>query len=297
MRYFILFIVFIIFSNCVSTKVFNDLESRYAKVKIERNNLLESQDSLQQSWDKLNNFLIETRENLQISRDSYNASLKKIKIIQDEFNLLKENSNLKIQQSIAKNNALLKEIAIKETELQSRSEKVEQLEKMIQDQRQALNDLKETLSDALLNFQGKGLTVEQLNGKVYVSMENKLLFKSGKWNVEKQGIKALKQLANVLVDNPDISILIEGHTDNVPVNSKGDIKSNWDLSTKRATAVVEILLQNEQILPQNLTAAGRSEYLPIAPNSTFEGRAANRRIEIILSPSLDKITTILEKKN
>ena len=128
-------------------------------------------------------------------------------------------------------------------------------------------------------------------------MENKLLFKSGKWNVEKQGIKALKQLANVLVDNPDISILIEGHTDNVPVNSKGDIKSNWDLSTKRATAVVEILLQNEQILPQNLTAAGRSEYLPIAPNSTFEGRAANRRIEIILSPSLDKITTILEKKN
>ena len=201
------------------------------------------------------------------------------------------------EQSIAKNNALLKEIAIKETELQSRSEKVEQLEKMIQDQRQALNDLKETLSDALLNFQGKGLTVEQLNGKVYVSMENKLLFKSGKWNVEKQGIKALKQLANVLVDNPDISILIEGHTDNVPVNSKGDIKSNWDLSTKRATAVVEILLQNEQILPQNLTAAGRSEYLPIAPNSTFEGRAANRRIEIILSPSLDKITTILEKKN
>ena len=153
------------------------MESRYNKMKIERNNLLGSQDSLQQSWDKLNNFLIETRENLQISRDSYNASLKKIKIIQDEFNLLKENSNLKIQQSIAKNNALLKEIAIKETELQSRSEKVEQLEKMIQDQRQALNDLKETLSDALLNFQGKGLTVEQLNGKVYVSMENKLLFK------------------------------------------------------------------------------------------------------------------------
>ena len=105
MRYFILFIVFIIFSNCVSTKVFNDLESRYAKVKIERNNLLESQDSLQQSWDKLNNFLIETRENLQISRDSYNSSLKKIKIIRDEFNLLKENSNLKIQKSIAKNNS------------------------------------------------------------------------------------------------------------------------------------------------------------------------------------------------
>ena len=110
-------------------------------------------------------------------------------------------------------------------------------------------------------------------------------------------MSSVKHLIFIDENLSDISILIEGHTDNIPVSSKGDIKSNWDLSTKRATAVVEILLQNEQILPQNLTAAGRSEYLPIAPNSTFEGRAANRRIEIILSPSLDEITTILEKKN
>jgi chemotaxis protein MotB len=179
-------------------------------------------------------------------------------------------------------------------ELQSRSERVDQLEAMIQNQKQALDELKERLSNALLNFKGKGLTVEQRNGKVYVSMENKLLFKSGRWDIEPQGKNALRELASVLEENPDISILIEGHTDNVPFSPKGQLESNWDLSTKRATAVVNILLENEQILPQNLTAAGRSEFVPIAPNSSAEGRAANRRIEVVLSPSLDEITSLLE---
>ena len=98
----------------------------------------------------------------------------------------------------------------------------------------------------------------------------------------------------MLEENPDISILIEGHTDNIPFSAKGQLESNWDLSTKRATAVVKILLENDQILPENLTAAGRSEYMPIAPNSSSEGRASNRRIEVVLSPSLDKITSLLE---
>ena len=128
-------------------------------------------------------------------------------------------------------------------------------------------------------------------------MKNKLLFKSGKWDIEEQGKQALIQLSKVLELNPDISILIEGHTDNVPFTSKGNMESNWDLSTKRATAVVGIILQNDQILPQNLTAAGRSEYLSIAPNSSVEGRASNRRIEVILSPSLEEITALLEKNN
>ena len=120
-------------------------------------------------------------------------------------------------------------------------------------------------------------------------MENKLLFKSGKWNIELQGKQALMRLSKVLEENPDISILIEGHTDNIPFTSNGSMESNWDLSTKRATAVVEILLENNNILPQNLTAAGKSEFVPIASNTTIEGRAANRRIEIILSPSLDNL--------
>lgn len=284
-------------SSCVSTKVFNDLELRYAQMKDQRIALEKEKDSLQQSWDRLNDKSNETSLYLKRSRDSVAQAIKEIQSLEKEFTLLKENSDLKIQESIAKNNTLLKQIALKETELQSRGARVDQLEQMIEDQKKALNDLKERLSSALLNYKGKGLTVEQRNGKVYISMENKLLFKSGSWVVEAEGVQALGQLAKVLEKNPEITVLIEGHTDNVPFTSKGALESNWDLSTKRATAVVQILLKNKQILPQNLTAAGRSEYVPIAPNSSAEGRAANRRIEVVLSPSLDEITTLLEANN
>ena len=297
MKYYILFIVFSFCSSCVTTKVFNDLEVRYYEMKTQSNVFKNSKDSIQKSWVKLNEKWNETKSYLKRSRDSINSGLNEIKILQDEYFLLKENSDQKIKENIEKNNSLIKEIAIKETELQSRLDRVNDLEKMINEQKTSLNQLKESLSDALLNFEGKGLTVQQRNGKVYISMENKLLFKSGKWDIEREGKKALIQLSKVLEKNPDISILIEGHTDNVPFTSRGDVESNWDLSTKRATAVVKILLQNNKILPQNLTAAGRSKYLPIAPNSSKEGRASNRRIEVILSPSLEKITKLLEINN
>lgn len=297
MRYFNLFIVLIFFSSCVTTKVFDDLEVRYSEMKIERNRLKNSKDSIQKYGLKLNQELNETKSYLIRSRDSINLGIKEIKILQEEFALLKQSSDIEIRKNIAKNNSLLKEIAIKETKLQSRLDRVNQLEQMIQDQKASLSQLKESLSDALLNYKGKGLTVQKRNGKVYISMENKLLFKSGKWDIESQGKQALIQLSKVLALNPNIAILIEGHTDNVPFISKGHIESNWDLSTKRATAVVEILLQNDQILPKNLTAAGRSEYLSIAPNNSVEGRASNRRIEVILSPSLEEITALLEKNN
>jgi chemotaxis protein MotB len=297
MKQFFLFgLVFFLlsFSSCVSTKVFNDLEARYAIVKSERNGFEKSRDSLQQAWDKLDNDLSEVSSYLERSRDSVSMALEQVKQWEEKYVLLKENSEEKIQNSIAQNNALLKEIALRKTELQSRSERVDQLEEMIQNQKQALSELKNRISNALLNFEGKGLTVEQRNGKVYVSMENKLLFKSGRWDIEPAGKQALSDLAKVLEENPDIAILIEGHTDNVPFSPKGQLESNWDLSTKRATAVVNILLENERILPQNLTAAGRSEFLPIGPNSSAEGRASNRRIEVVLSPSLDEITALLE---
>ena len=297
MKYYILFIVFFFCSSCVTTKVFNDLEVRYYEMKTQSNALKNSKDSIQKSWVKLNEKWNETKSYLKRSRDSINSGLNDIKILQGEYFYLKENSDQKIKENIEKNNSLIKEIAIKETELQSRLDRVNELEKMINEQKTSLNQLKESLSDALLNFEGKGLTVKQRNGKVYISMENKLLFKSGKWDIEREGKKALTQLSRVLEKNPDISILIEGHTDNVPFTSIGDVESNWDLSTKRATTVVKILLKNNQILPQNLTAAGRSEYLPIAPNSSKEGRASNRRIEVILSPSLEEITKLLEINN
>jgi len=280
-------------SSCVSTKVFNDLESRYAILKMERNALEKSKDSIQQAWNILDGKWQETEGYLKRSRDSVSNALEQLKTLHKEYALLEQNSDQKIQESIGSNNALLKEIAIKEAQLLARSERVDQLEQLMSEQKQALLELKQRLTDALLNFEGKGLTVEQRNGKVYVSMENKLLFKSGSWNVGGEGQKALSQLGTVLAENPDIVVMIEGHTDNVPFSPKEALESNWDLSTKRATAVVNILLKNDLILPQNLTAAGRSEYVPIAPNSDAMGRAANRRIEVILSPQWDEINALL----
>ncbi len=296
MRYCVLFIITLCVTNCVSTKVFNDLESRYSKVKIEKNRLQNSEDSLQQSLDKLDMKLSETQAYLEISRDSTKLSLKINQLLNEELDLVKKNSTIKIQENIAKNNELIKKIAIKETELLSRAERIDRLEKIISSQKKILSDLKNRISEALLNYRGKGLSIKQRNGKVYISMENKLLFKSGKWNIGLQGKQAIIKLSRVLEENPDISILIEGHTDNIPFTSKGDMESNWDLSTKRATAVVKILLENNNILPQNLTAAGKSEFVPIASNTSIEGRAANRRIEIILSPSLDKIIELISSE-
>ena len=289
----IAFIAPLVFTNCVSSKVFQDLESRYAKAKNEIRTLEASQDSLQLALKERETQLESAQKALKQSHLAANELQMALAQLKEDYVLLGKSSDQKIQESIAQNNALLKEIALKDSALSAREERVDQLEELIALKEAALSELKQRLSDALLNFKGKGLTVEQRNGKVYVSMENKLLFQSGRWDIEAEGKKAIRQLAAVLQDNPDISILIEGHTDNVPFSGQGGLESNWDLSTKRATAVVNILLENDQLLPQNLTAAGRSEYIPIAPNSTPEGRASNRRIEVILSPQWDEINALL----
>lgn len=281
------------FTSCISTKVFNDLEARYSEMKINSNALIKYQDSLQQAFDALDENWYETSDYLKRSRDSVSIGLEKISSLQEDYTSLAQNSEQKISKSIARNNSLLKEIAIKESQLLTRSERVNQLEELMSQQKESLQILKKSLSDALLNFEGNGLTVVQRDGKVYVSMENKLLFKSGSWEVGSEGKKALEQLGVVLAENPDIVVLIEGHTDNVPFSPKGALASNWDLSTKRATSMVNILLENKLILPQNLTAAGRGEFMPIAPNNTSAGRAVNRRIEVILSPQWDEINALL----
>ena len=281
------------FTSCISTKVFNDLEARYSEMKINSNALIKYQDSLQQAFDALDENWYETSDYLKRSRDSVSIGLEKISSLQEDYTSLAKNSEQKISESIARNNSLLKEIAIKESQLLTRSERVNQLEELMLQQKESLQLLKKSLSDALLNFEGNGLTVVQRDGKVYVSMENKLLFKSGSWEVGSEGKKALEQLGVVLAENPDIIVLIEGHTDNVPFSPKGALASNWDLSTKRATSMVNILLENKLILPQNLTAAGRGEFMPIAPNNTSAGRAVNRRIEVILSPKWDEINALL----
>jgi chemotaxis protein MotB len=132
------------------------------------------------------------------------------------------------------------------------------------------------------------------DGKVYVSLEEKLLFASGKWDVSPEGTAALKDVAKVLEKNPDINVLIEGHTDNVPLTGQNQVKDNWDLSAMRATSIVKILLANSKINPKRLVASGRGEYLPLLPNTTSANKAGNRRTEIILTPKLDELLQVIE---
>ncbi|MFY9311227.1 MAG: OmpA family protein [Bacteroidia bacterium] len=179
-------------------------------------------------------------------------------------------------------------------ELKKREARVAELEGVLKKKDDAVNELKKKLTDALFGFEGKGLTITQKNGKVYVSMEENLLFASGSTTVEQKGVEALKKVAKVIEQNTDINILIEGHTDDVPMAGKGDIKDNWDLSVMRATAIVKIITKNSTVDPRRLTAAGRGEYFPIDPAKTAEARKKNRRTEIILTPKLDELFKVLE---
>ena len=286
-------VILLSLNSCVSNRVFNDLESRYAQLKDNFNRQTKSIENLNTEIKDLTKKFVTLKETLEITEDSLNQKQQKLEQLESSLDLLKQNSETELKERIAENEALMEKIAERENELADRMARVDELEGLITRQQEAMRNLKEKLSDALLNFEDKGLTVEARDGKVYVSMENKLLFRSGSWTVGAEGRLAIEELGNVLADNPDIAILIEGHTDNVPYSGKGPLKGNWDLSTKRATAIVNQLLENPDILPQNLTAAGRGEYLPIAPNSTRQGRAANRRIEVVLSPQLDEIKQII----
>ena len=177
--------------------------------------------------------------------------------------------------------------------LEQREARVKELEKIMADKDKAVNDLKASVSKALLSFKDKDLTVNIKNGKVYVSLAEQLLFKSGSTDVDPAGAEALKKLAAVLKEQKDVTVMVEGHTDDVPV-AKGTagMKDNWDLSVLRATSITRILTNNGAE-PKNILPAGRGENSPIAEGKTAESRKKNRRTEIILTPKLDELFKVL----
>jgi chemotaxis protein MotB len=184
------------------------------------------------------------------------------------------------------------ELNQKNAALIEREAKVSELQGILQRQDSMVTALKNTVSQALLGFSGQGLTVEEKNGKVYVSLEERLLFASGSTVVDQKGVSALKELAKVLETNREINIMVEGHTDDVPISGQC-IKDNWDLSVMRATSVVRILLNNASINAARLTASGKGEYNPLDATKTADARRKNRRTEIILTPKLDELLRIL----
>lgn len=302
-------------TSCVSKKIFADLETKFAELKKERNALSDENESLKTAKNQfeLDNGTLKTElDKLKAERDKlaadYAATSNNLKTLQSSYNALEKNSDESLKTNLDKNRDLLAQLEAKEKALaaekarlgklsadfKDRSDRVNELESMMAAKEASMKKLKETLSKSLKAFEGKGLTVQQKDGKVYVSMENKLLFESGSWAVGAEGKKAVVAVGKVLGDNPDISVLIEGHTDNDKFGSAvGQIENNWDLSTKRATAIVNIIGENAKVNKQNLTAAGRGEFSPLMSNDTPEGKAKNRRIEIVLTPKLDEISKML----
>lgn len=305
-------------TSCVSKKIYNDLENKFAELKKENRTLADSNEDLTKSKNQLEadkSKLQSEYDKLKAERDKlladFTASDKNLKTLQASYNALEKDSNEALTANINKNRELLAKLEAKEksmaaeqerlnklkAELDASSKRLSELEAYIAAKDASMKKLKETLSKSLKAFEGKGLTVEQRNGKVYVSMENKLLFGTGSWAVGAEGKTAVVAVGKVLADNPDISVLIEGHTDDDKIlgNIGGGIENNWDLSTKRATAIVNILSENKGVKKDNLTAAGRGEYAPLMSNDTPEGKAKNRRIEIILTPKLDEISKMLNE--
>ncbi|MGI4021305.1 MAG: OmpA family protein [Janthinobacterium lividum] len=180
-------------------------------------------------------------------------------------------------------------------DLQKREVRLKEVEETLRKRDEATNALRNKLQQALLGFQNSGLTVDIRNGKVYVSLADKLLFPSGSIVINENGKTALKQFAEVLNKEPDINISVEGHTDNKKVNNLGQIKDNWDLSVLRATSVSRYLTEIENVDPQRLTATGKGQFQPIDPGTTPDALAKNRRIEIVLTPKLDELYNLISK--
>ncbi|MFN4950947.1 MAG: OmpA family protein [Flavobacteriales bacterium] len=200
-----------------------------------------------------------------------------------------EQKNIELQKKSEELVSLEAELKTKQKLLEEREQRVNELEELLKRQEDALKALKKKVTDALIGFENQGLKVEQKNGKIYVSMEAKLLFKSGSIVVEAEGKSALLQIGKALESESDLEIVVEGHTDTDKLSSAVIPRNNWELSVLRATSVVEILLANSKMNPTRIVAAGRSEFQPVDPAD----KAKNRRIEIIISPDLDELFDII----
>jgi chemotaxis protein MotB len=265
------------------------LKKEYAKVEAERDKALGDFNNMSSRYNELQN----------AQEDLVKGNVRETQKLLEELKAAQENLQKKedllrqLSQSLDNKKASLDELTY---ELEKRNARLAELEKILDAQKKMVEELKNKVSEALLGFENNGLTVAMKNGKVYISLDEKLLFKSGSYEIDANGRNALKKLAGVLEKNPDIQITIEGHTDNVPYNpGSGQLRDNWDLSVKRATTVVRVLLEGSKIDPKRLTASGHSEYMPVDERNSADARQKNRRTEIILTPDLTELYQLINK--
>jgi chemotaxis protein MotB len=270
-------------------KEMGQLRQDFALAEIERNKAKEELNVISGRYYDLQNAQDE------LIRGNVSETKKLLGELQSAQENLKQKEDImrQLEQSMDLKKVSLDELTL---ELEKKNATLAELEKILDAQKKTVQDLKNKVSEALLGFENNGLTVTNRNGKVYVSLEEKLLFKTASWDIDANGRNALRKLAVVLEKNPDIQVTIEGHTDNVPYYpGTGQLRDNWDLSVKRATTVVRVILEGSKIKPGRLTAAGRSEYAPVEAGDTPESRQKNRRTEIVLTPDLTELYKLIDK--
>jgi len=294
-----------IFSSCVPQKKFQDAQTQIGKLQSENKDLQGKLDDangqIAQLSGKINDMNDEIRSLLDDTTalgEKYRKSVSDYHELNDLYDQTVDQNKLLLSKSSADRLALLDslkkkqaDLKKKEDELALREQKVAELQSLLNKKDSATNALKQKIQQALHGFEGSDLSVEDKNGKVYVSLAEKLLFPSGSIEVNPKGKQALLKLAEVLKKNPDLKITVEGHTDNVPISTPV-MKDNWDLSVLRSTSVIRILT-DAGVDPKQIIASGRGEYFPVASNSTPEGKAKNRRTEIILTPNYAELAKII----
>lgn len=260
-------------NGCVAKRYLAQSQQESATLREDSTQLANRNTKLAENISSLNDQVATLQKNI----DDLNAKIS---------DLQSQNSQLG-QQTTAQQNKLTES----QKNLQQQQQKLEQLQNLLNQQKEASQELKNKMSEALKGFNSNELSVYQKDGKVYVSLSEQLLFPSGSAVVNPKGVDALSKLAAVLNLNSDVAVNIEGHTDSIPI--RGRYQDNWDLSTARANAIVRILVNNYKVDPTRVISSGHSYYEPVATNSTSEGRAKNRRTEIILSPKLDEMYKLL----
>ena len=328
-RIFSILITIVIFSSCVSPKIVEEIKQQRQETFLENQQIksensifstenIELKDKLSRLNNEINNMIYDSTQRAK----SYRQLKTQLEDLNEAYDLLIAKNTQMISNKAQETKKLLNELqsaredliykedellgletnlSVKQKELLKaqndlfeREQRVVELQYIINRKDSLLSSLKDKISSALLGFEGDGLTITQKNGKVYISLEEKLLFASGSWQIDSRGIEALSKLSKSLENQKDIDVLIEGHTDSIPYAGRGQIKDNWDLSVVRATAIVRILSNSSTINPERLTAAGKGEFVPIQNNNSISGRSANRRIEIILTPKLYDLYELLD---
>ena len=257
-------------SSCVAKRFLVNAENNIVRLQMDSSKMASRITNLEQNVSRMD----QSVKDLEGARTA----------LQQQLSSTRQEASSRLQDASTRLNLSASQIA-------DQQKRLEYLQQLIDQQKRATLELRKKVSDALVNFNTEELTVSTKNGKVYVSLQENLLFPSGSAVVNPKGRQALGTLAGVLNSNAEINVLIEGHTDSVPM--RGKFTDNWDLSTARANAIVRILTDTYKVESTRVTASGRSKYDPVDTNITAQGRAKNRRTEIILEPKLDQLMELI----